>query len=268
MPPLPRSGANRLTFLAGLAACKCLELPGTFTWPPTAYSFRRSKHFFPSLTCLQAAGIPATPFEQRRAPAAGPVTATKASALTPGGLPANTPLAAEVLASLNAAGAGSGLGGRDAGEAVAAPGGAAASGAFDFADGAAAATLSGLLSGLEPGQSSMVAQQAVQQQQQLDQQQQQGQQLPALASLLQEAAFEPAPQMRAAAMAAAAAAAVCPALPVSRRQSAAPAALLPLPGEQRREQRPCNCKRSMCLKMYCECFAAGEAPPRRPRIPA
>ncbi|KAL4443018.1 hypothetical protein ABPG77_008509 [Micractinium sp. CCAP 211/92] len=198
----------------------------------------------PALT--KAAGVPATPFEQRRAPAAGPATATKAPAPTPGHLPANTPLAAEVLASLNALGVGSA---RGSGNAVASVK-AAGSAALDPADGAAAATLSGLLTGgLDPDHSSMGAQLTSQQRQQ------QGQQLPALSSLLQEVALEPALPMRAAAMAAAAAAAAGPALPVPRRQSAAPAALLP--GMQDREQRPCNCKRSMCLKMYCECFAAG-----------
>lgn len=215
-----------------------------------------------SLDWLQAAGVPATPFEQRRTPAAGPVTATKPPAATPGGFPANTPLAAEVLASLNAVASHSIHG---SAAAAADPATAAASGApvasavFDPADGAAAATLSGLLSGLEPGHSGMAAQQA--QQQQPDQRQEHSHQQPALASLLQEAALQPPPPMRAAAMAAAAAAAAAPALPVPRRQSAASAALLPLTGMQQRERRPCNCKRSMCLKMYCECFAAGEVPP-------
>ncbi|KAL4457755.1 hypothetical protein ABPG75_012620 [Micractinium tetrahymenae] len=213
-------------------------------------------------TAPKPAGLPATPFEQRRAPAAGPATATKAPAPTPGGLPATTPLAAEVLASLNALGSSSGVAAARA-EAAAVPARAAtASSTLDPADGAAAATLSGFLGGLEPRQPGVAAQQATQQaaqrqqQQQQDQQQQDGQ-LPALASLLQEAALAPPPPTHAAAMAAAAAAAAGPALPVSRRQSAVAAALLPLPGAQQREQRPCNCKRSMCLKMYCECFAAG-----------
>lgn len=211
---------------------------------------------------MQTMGLPATPFDHRRAPAEGPATAIKAAAPTPGGgLPATTPLAAEVLASLNAV-----AGADDSAAAPAGPGAAAVApplpATADQAEGDAAATLSGLLGGgLEPRLSAAESSRPhlVQQQGQTQQQQQPA---PALARLFQEAALAPPPPaMHSAAMAAAAAAlAAGPALPVPRRQSAAtaPAALLSIPGVQQREQRPCNCKRSMCLKMYCECFAAGE----------
>ena len=182
-----------------------------------------------------AGALPATPFEQRRPPAAGPSTAAKAPAPTPRGLPATTPLAAEVLASLNglppADGAGSG------GAALEVTNG----------DAEAAATLSGFLGGslsLEPPSRAGSGPR------------QQHEPSPALASILGDAALPPPPPMHAAAMAAAAAAAAAPAVPVSRRASSAAAAALPI-ATRTRELRPCNCKRSMCLKMYCDCFAAG-----------
>lgn len=164
------------------------------------------------------AGLPATPFDQRR----GPVIDTR-------GLPATTPLAAEILASLN-------------GNVLAASGtGASAAATIDAADGAAAATLSGLLqgSGSQP--------------------ERQPEASAPLPSLLGNAQLASLPQAAAVA-ALAAAAAAGPALPVPRRQAAPPGGLLlPLSVQLGRQQRPCNCKRSMCLKMYCECFAAGEA---------
>lgn len=66
----------------------------------------------------------------------------------------------------------------------------------------------------------------------------------------------------------AAAAAVGPQPPLGRRAAAvraaeAAAALLPRPRPARKEnvttngRKSCNCKRSQCLKLYCECFAAG-----------
>jgi hypothetical protein len=161
----------------------------------------------------------------------------KAPAPTPGGVPATTPLAAEVLASLN----------NQEPAATRQTIQQAASAPMDKADGDAAATLSGLCSGsLEPPPASHPAQR-----------QREAQLAPALAALLQDThLLPPSLPMHTAAMAAAAAAAAGPALLPPRRASASLALAAP-PGQ--REQRPCNCKRSMCLKMYCECFAAGGA---------
>lgn len=185
----------------------------------------------------QAGALPATPFDQRRPPAAGPSTAAKAAAPTPRGLPATTPLAAEVLASLN---------GLPPADAEGSGHGSAAVAETD-GDAEAAATLSGFLGGglsLEPPSRAGSGPR-----------QQHNRTSPALASILGDTALLPPPPMHAAAMAAAAAAAAGPAVPVSRRGSAASAAL-PI-ATQARNLRPCNCKRSMCLKMYCDCFAAG-----------
>lgn len=120
---------------------------------------------------------------------------------------------------------------------------------LDAADDAAAATLSGFLGGSlsEPLPSGAGS----------NQYQRQPHAAATLASILGEAPLAQLPHP-AAAMAAAAAAAAGTALPVSRRQSAPPAGMLLPVATQARQQRPCNCKRSMCLKMYCECFAAGD----------
>lgn len=184
----------------------------------------------------QAGALPATPFDQRRPPAAGPSTAAKAPAPTPRGLPATTPLAAEVLASLNGLPPADTDGSGSANAAVAETDG----------DAEAAATLSGFLGGslsLDPPSRAGSAPR-------------QQHPSPALASLLGDGALAAPPPMHAAAMAAAAAAAAGPAVPVSRRASSTAAAALPI-ATQARNLRPCNCKRSMCLKMYCDCFAAG-----------
>lgn len=184
-----------------------------------------------------AGALPATPFE-RRLPAAGLSTAAKAAAPTPRGLPATTPLAAEVLASLN---------GLPPADAEGSGSGSAAVAETD-GDAEAAATLSGFLGGSlsldPPSRAGSIPRQ------------QHSQPSTALASILGDAALLAPPPMHAAAMAAAAAAAAGPAVPASRRASAA-AAALPI-ATQARNLRPCNCKRSMCLKMYCDCFAAGE----------
>jgi hypothetical protein len=84
---------------------------------------------------------------------------------------------------------------------------------------------------------------------------------PALAALFRDGQFlaPPMPVHAAAAgAAAAAAAAAAPTMPLSRRHAGNAALLSLSQAGPHREQRPCNCKRSMCLKMYCECFAAGD----------
>ena len=153
-----------------------------------------------------------------------------------------------MLASLNNLGPGGG-GGSNVAAATAGPAVAA-----DRADGDAAATLSGLFGGMDrlpSGAGSTLLQQ--------QQQAAAAHADPALASLLQGSQLlgPPLPAHAAVMAAAAAVAAAGPALPVPRRQSATLPMLPPLGASQAREQRPCNCKRSMCLKMYCECFAAG-----------